>query len=147
MSNLSWNEIRQRAIQFAHEWQGVTDERAEAQSFWNEFFQVFGIRRRTVASFEEPVNSLKNTKHFIDLFWRGKLLAEHKSKGRSLENASPQAFEYIQELKSGGSKSVSTNAPSRSRVKGKSNAFYSPWVRGTCCPWYFTEAKIKGLSI
>ncbi len=62
MSNLSWNEIRQRAIQFAHDWQDVTDERAEAQSFWNEFFQVFGIGRRTVASFGEPVNSLKNQK-------------------------------------------------------------------------------------
>jgi hypothetical protein len=100
--SLSWNEIRQRAIAFSHEWKGTTEERAEAQSFWNEFFHVFGIKRRTVASFEEPVKSLKNTKHRIDLFWKGTLLAEHKSAGQSLEKAGSQAFQYIQELQSEG---------------------------------------------
>lgn len=99
MPALSWNEIRQRAIQFSREWEGVTSERAEAQTFWNEFFQVFGIRRRTVASFEEPVKNLnKDTYHRIDLFWRGRLLAEHKSAGESLDKASSQASAYIQEL-------------------------------------------------
>ncbi|MCF6286194.1 MAG: class I SAM-dependent DNA methyltransferase, partial [Candidatus Hydrogenedentes bacterium] len=102
MPNLSWNEIRQRAIQFSHDWEGVTDERAEAQSFWNEFFKVFGIKRRLVATFEEPVKSLKNTQHRIDLFWKGRLLAEHKSAGRSLDKAESQAFEYIQELTNEG---------------------------------------------
>ena len=105
MPGLSWNEIRQRAIQFSHEWKGATEERAEAQSFWNEFFNVFGVKRRTVASFEEPVRSLKDTWHYIDLFWRGKLLAEHKSAGRSLDKASSQAFDYIQELKTEGRES------------------------------------------
>jgi len=76
MSKLSWNEIRQRAIRFSRAWEGVTNERAEAQSFWNEFFDVFGVRRRLVASFEEPVKSLKNTHHRIDLFWKGRLLAD-----------------------------------------------------------------------
>lgn len=66
---LSWNEIRQRAIAFSHEWRGEKRERAEAQSFWNEFFNVFGIKRRTVASFEEPVKNLKGKFSFIDL-WR-----------------------------------------------------------------------------
>ena len=69
MPALSWNEIYQRAVQFSRDWQGVRDERAEAQTFWNEFFNVFGIRRRTVAAFEEPVKSLKHTYHRIDLFW------------------------------------------------------------------------------
>jgi hypothetical protein len=100
--SLSWNEIRQRAIAFSHDFKGTTEERAEAQSFWNEFFHVFGIKRRTVASFEEPVKSLKNTKHRIDLFWKGTLLAEHKSAGQSLEKAGSQAFQYIQELQSEG---------------------------------------------
>ncbi len=98
MLTLSWNEIRQRAIQFSREWTGEHRERAEAQTFWNEFFLVFGIRRRTVASFEEPVKSLKSTYHRIDLFYRGKLLAEHKSAGESLEKAKSQAFDYIQDL-------------------------------------------------
>ncbi|MBX3176263.1 MAG: class I SAM-dependent DNA methyltransferase [Candidatus Hydrogenedentes bacterium] len=99
MPSLSWNEIRHRAIQFAHEYADATDERREAQSFWNDFFGVFGIKRRLVASFEEPVKSLKDTWHFIDLFWKGKLLAEHKSAGRPLDRAGSQAFNYIQELK------------------------------------------------
>ena len=102
MPALSWNEIRQRAIQFSRDWKDAADERAEAQTFWNEFFNVFGIKRRTVASFEEPVKSIKDTYHFIDLFWRGKLLAEHKTRGKSLEKAESQAFRYIQELASSG---------------------------------------------
>jgi hypothetical protein len=55
---LSWNEIRHRAITFAREWKGETREAAERQTFWNEFFNVFGVRRRTVATFEEPVKKL-----------------------------------------------------------------------------------------
>jgi len=102
MPALSWNEIRQNAIQFSREWKGSRDERAEAQTFWNEFFQVFGIRRRTVAAFEEPVKSIKNTHHRIDLFWKGRLLVEHKSAGESLDRAQSQAFQYIQELATSG---------------------------------------------
>ena len=55
---LSWNEIRHRAIAFSKEWKGETREAAERQSFWNDFFNVFGVRRRTVATFEEPVKKL-----------------------------------------------------------------------------------------
>ncbi len=102
MPALSWNEIRQRAIQFSREWQGATSERAEAQTFWNEFFHVFGLKRRTVAAFEEPVKSIRGSYHFIDLFWGGKLLAEHKSAGQNLDRAQSQAFQYIQELAASG---------------------------------------------
>jgi hypothetical protein len=102
MSVISWNEIRKNSIQFSREWSDATDERAEAQSFWNDFFGVYGIKRRSVASFEAPVKSLKNTHHRIDLFWKGKLLAEHKSFGSSLDKAKSQAFNYIQELSSEG---------------------------------------------
>src|ERR1035441_4499743 len=70
---LSWNEIRQRAIAFSREWQGETREAAERQSFWNDFFNVFGVRRRTVATFEEPVKKLSGDWGFIDLFWPGRL--------------------------------------------------------------------------
>ena len=78
---LSWNEIRHRAIAFSKEWRGETREAAERQSFWNDFFNVFGVRRRTVATFEEPVRKLSGDWGFIDLFWPGRLLAEHKSAG------------------------------------------------------------------
>ena len=46
---LSWNEIRHNAIRFARDWAGAKSERAEKQTFWNEFFAVFGIPRRVVA--------------------------------------------------------------------------------------------------
>jgi hypothetical protein len=71
---LSWREIRHRAIAFSREWQGETREAAERQSFWNDFFNVFGVRRRTVATFEEPVKKLSGDWGFIDLFWPSRLL-------------------------------------------------------------------------
>ena len=100
--SISWNEIRQRAVKFSREWEGISRERADAQTFWNEFFEVFGIRRRTVASFEEPVKTLKGTYGYIDLFWKGRLLAEHKSPGKALDKAEVQAFDYIQSLEREG---------------------------------------------
>ena len=45
---LSWNEIRNRAYKFEKEWADETDERAEAKSFWDAFFEVFGISRREI---------------------------------------------------------------------------------------------------
>ena len=39
---------------------------------------------------------------FIDLFWKGILLAEHKSRGKDLGKAHSQAIEYIQDLEREG---------------------------------------------
>ena len=99
---LSWNEIRSRAIAFSKEWSTETSERAEAQSFWNGFFHVFGIERRRVASFEKQVaieragHRLKTGR--IDGFWKGMLLIEHKSAGQSLDRAFAQAVDYFDGL-------------------------------------------------
>ncbi|MDO8434317.1 MAG: hypothetical protein Q7S58_18100 [Candidatus Binatus sp.] len=95
---LSWNEIRHRAIAFSKEWTGVTSERAEKQTFWNEFFKVFGMSRKALASFEEPVKNLSGHYGAIDLFWKSTLLVEHKSAGQDLSRAQSQAFDYIQAL-------------------------------------------------
>jgi hypothetical protein len=95
---LSWNEIRHRAIAFSKEWTGIKREQAEKQTFWNEFFNVFGVPRRAVASFEEPVKNLSGDYGYIDLFWPGKVLVEHKSRGKDLSKAESQAFRYIQDL-------------------------------------------------
>jgi hypothetical protein len=95
---LSWNEIRHRAIAFSREWQDETREAAERQSFWNDFFNVFGVRRRTVVTFEEPVKKLSGDWGFIDLFWPGRLLAEHRSAGESLDKAHAQGMAYIRGL-------------------------------------------------
>ena len=96
---LSWNEIKERALKFQNEWADETKERAEKDTFWNDFFNVFGISRRRVATFEEPVKKLGNKQGFIDLFWKGTLLVEHKSKGKNLEKAFEQATDYFPGLK------------------------------------------------
>ncbi|CCI06481.1 DNA methyltransferase [Microcystis aeruginosa] len=96
---LSWNEIKNRAIAFQKEWEGETSEKAESQSFWNDFFNVFGISRRRVASFEQPIKKADNKQGFIDLLWKGTILVEHKSKGKDLEKATQQAKDYFPNLK------------------------------------------------
>ncbi len=95
----SWNEIRARAAHFAEEWKDAHYERGESQTFYNEFFEIFGITRRRVASFEEPVKRLGDQRGFIDLFWKGVLLIEQKSAGRDLVRAKQQALDYFPGLK------------------------------------------------
>lgn len=99
---ISWNEIRQNAIRFAREWSGARSESAEKQTFWNEFFGVFGISRRTVANFEERVENLSGSYDSLDLFWPGTLLVEHKSRGKDLAEAESQAHRYIADLVNAG---------------------------------------------
>ncbi|MEN5052805.1 class I SAM-dependent DNA methyltransferase [Brevundimonas naejangsanensis] len=96
---LTWNEIRARAAAFARDWADAHYEKGETQSFYNDFFEVFGVKRRKVASFEEPVKKLGDKQGFIDLFWKGKLLVEHKSLGRDLARARAQALDYFPGLK------------------------------------------------
>ncbi|OGV32567.1 MAG: hypothetical protein A2020_14805 [Lentisphaerae bacterium GWF2_45_14] len=98
MPPLSLNEIKQRAVKFSKEWADASNEEADAKTFWDEFFVVFGVRRRDLASFEVSVKKLAGDYSYIDLFWKGTLLVEHKSRGKSLEKAESQAFGYIQDL-------------------------------------------------
>ena len=95
---LSWNEIRVRAAAFADEWRDAAYEKGETQSFYNDFFEVFGVRRRSVARYEQHVAKLDNRFGFIDLFWPGVLLVEQKSAGRNLDAAYGQAGEYFDAL-------------------------------------------------
>ncbi|SAY38324.1 DNA methyltransferase [Candidatus Synechococcus spongiarum] len=95
---LSWNEVRARAAAFADEWQDAVYEKGETQSFYNDFFQVFGVKRRTVARYEAHVAKLDNRSGFIDLFWPGVLIVEQKSAGRDLAAAYDQAGEYCDAL-------------------------------------------------
>ena len=95
---LSWNEIRARAARFAEEWKDSGYEKGETQSFYNEFFEIFGVKRRTVARYEEHVQRLDDSSGFIDLFWPGVLLVEQKSVGVDLEKAREQADAYFDAL-------------------------------------------------
>lgn len=94
---LAWNEIKKRAIRFSKDWETEDSERAESQTFWNEFFDVFGVKRKQVASFEHKVE-IPGQKGRIDLLWKGRLLVEQKSRGRNLDDAAEQAKTYAQGL-------------------------------------------------
>ena len=97
---LSWNEIKTRAVAFSKKWEDESSERAEAQSFWNDFFAVYGIDRRRVAIFEKQVKLARvgeKIKHGrIDAFWKGVLLIEHKSTDQDLDRAFRQAADYFE---------------------------------------------------
>ena len=95
---LSWNEIRSRAAEFSREWADATYEKGEAQSFYNDFFEIFDVKRRSVARYEEHVKKLNNKSGFIDLFWPGVLLVEQKSAGHNLADAYGQAGDYFDAL-------------------------------------------------
>ena len=95
---LSWNEIRARAANFSREWKDSGYEKGETQSFYNEFFEIFGVKRRTVARYEEQVKRLDDSHGFIDLFWPGVLLVEQKSVGVDLNKARNQADAYFDAL-------------------------------------------------
>src|SRR5690606_4170855 len=96
---LSWNEIKDRALRFSRDWAGEASEHAEAKSFWDGFFEVFGVSRRRVANFEKRVKKLDGRDGYIDLLWKGVLLIEHKSRGKDLVRAHSQARDYFHGLK------------------------------------------------
>ena len=54
---LNWNEIKDRAVRFSKEWEGTTSEDAEAKSFLDAFFEVFGISRKKIGTFEHRSKS------------------------------------------------------------------------------------------
>ena len=83
---LSWNEVRVPAPPLSPGSGGdAAYEKGETQSFYNDFFAVFGVQRRSVARYEEHVKKLDDRSGFIDLFWPGVLIVEQKSAGRDLE--------------------------------------------------------------
>lgn len=93
---LGWDEIKRRAKSFSEEWKDAHYEKGETQSFYNDFFEIFGIKRRQVAVYEKMVQGLDaNRRGFIDLFWPGVLIVEQKSAGRDLLAAQMQASEYF----------------------------------------------------
>jgi len=92
---LSWNEIRDRAFAFSKEWADAHDEASHAKPFWIGFFEIFGITDKRVATFEHAVRKFGGAHGRADLFWRGKLLVEQKSRGKDLDAAFDQAMAYL----------------------------------------------------
>jgi len=94
-SILSLDEIYANAKKFSENHKNDKKENAESQTFLNEFFDVFGIDRKTVAEFERnPDNDPKR----MDLFWPKNILIEMKSLGENLDEAMDQALNYFKKL-------------------------------------------------
>ncbi|MFA7361112.1 MAG: DNA methyltransferase [Candidatus Kapaibacterium sp.] len=96
---LSWNEIKDRALKFSNEWADTSNEEADAKPFLVEFFNVFGITRKRVSTFEHRVKKLDDKDGYIDLLWKGTILVEMKSRGKNLDKAYGQAIDYTHGLK------------------------------------------------
>ena len=101
--NLSPNQLRTNALAFSKEWKNDAYEKGESQTFWNQFFAVFGIDRRRVGIYEAGLKKSSGNQGFIDVFWPGQLLCEQKSRGGDLDQAESQAKEYL--------RSIADNAP------------------------------------
>jgi len=96
---LNWNEIKDRALNFSKEWAGTSNEEADAKPFLVEFFNVFGISSKRVATFEHRVKKPDEKDGYIDLLWKGMILIEMKSRGKNLDKAYQQAIDYTPGLK------------------------------------------------
>jgi len=96
---LSWNEIKDRALNFSKEWADTSNEEADAKPFLVEFFKVFGITSKRVSTFEHRVKKLDYKDGYIDLLWKGMILIEMKSRGKNLDRAFEQAKDYLHGLK------------------------------------------------
>ena len=96
---LSWNEIKDRALNFSKEWADTSNEEADAKPFLVEFFNVFGISSKRVSTFEHRVKKLDDKDGYIDLLWKGTILIEMKSRGKNLDKAYQQAKDYLHGLK------------------------------------------------
>ena len=95
-TTLSWNEMRERAYAFVREWKDETSERAEAQSFWTDWFNIFGLKRRGTIAFEQAAKrDSTGGQGWLDAFWPKHLAIEHKSAGKSLDEAIDQACDYL----------------------------------------------------
>lgn len=90
--------IKDRAAEFAKDHENDTREESHKHLFWQDFFKVFGINIRDVAQYESPVRKAGGGTGFIDVFWPGKIIIEHKSLGKDLDNAVIQAAGYREEL-------------------------------------------------
>ncbi|MDA8260816.1 MAG: N-6 DNA methylase [Betaproteobacteria bacterium] len=95
MDILTPAEIRRRLSAFAVQWKAAARENADAKLFWARFYECFGIRPESATIYEKAVEKLDGATGFIDSFIPGKLIVEHKSRGKSLDSAFTQATDYF----------------------------------------------------
>jgi type I restriction-modification system DNA methylase subunit len=98
-ATLTINAIRDRAAQFAKDFNGITYESGFDQKFVNQLCWVFGISNYRLVDFQTRVKKLGGKKGRIDAFLPGKLLVEMKSSNQDLDKAYVQATEYLPGIK------------------------------------------------
>lgn len=93
-------DIQARVNAFVGDWTGEVRERAEKDTFWNEFFAIFGVNRRRVGGVFEHAAKKYSTGNtgFMDLLWPGQIAVEHKSQGVDLSTAMNQLADYLVHL-------------------------------------------------
>ena len=94
MSQIMRNTIQSNLAAFAKQWQNATRENADAKLFWARFYECFGIRPESATLYEHEARKIGGGVGFIDSFMPGKLIVEHKSRGKSLDAAFDQAADY-----------------------------------------------------
>jgi len=96
---ISKNELRAKATRFAKNFADARSEAAEKQTFWNEFFDIFGISTRSVGSYEVLAKRLSTGgRGFIDFLYPGEMAIEQKSLGENLDKAMDQLIDYLNSL-------------------------------------------------
>ena len=65
---LNWNEIKSRALLFSKTWADACNEDSQAKPFWIDFFEIFGITNKRVATFELNVKKLGSAQGFVELY-------------------------------------------------------------------------------
>ncbi|MGL4943410.1 MAG: DNA methyltransferase [Thermoguttaceae bacterium] len=97
-ARVSFNAMRQRAAAFSLKYADAVREEGDAQEFEVDFLNIFGVTRRQVATFEKKVQYRDGSGGSIDLFWKGMILIEMKSRGKDLDAAYQQAKAYADAL-------------------------------------------------
>ncbi len=98
MALLNLIEMERRSKEFINDYKDVNEEHSYAQQFWRDFLNIFGVHWKDVVVYEHRVEKINGNTGHIDCFWEGKLLIEHKSKGKNLDKAYQQAFNYFTNL-------------------------------------------------
>ena len=94
----NWHDdIQYKTKQFVIDHKDDNYEIGDAQTFLNDFFEIFDInRKKSGAKFE--VHPKMSTLDRIDLLWSGKLLVEMKSTNKDLDTAMARALQYYSHL-------------------------------------------------
>ena len=96
---INFNTLRQRASQFAKDFEGVTSEKKSDQDFMRGFCAIFGINPNRI-DWQYPLKEFNKVSKKSSTIWadgvlRGALLIEMKSAGKDLDEAYIQASGYV----------------------------------------------------